>query len=139
MKQRILIKIDELEQVTSELVDTLPKSYQEYSNSPVVRRAVERLIQICIECIMDICSILNKKMRLGVPKTSNDIFEHLENTVFSESMVEKLRGMKSFRNRIVHRYGEIDDKMVYDIVQQSIGHFREFGLELRKFLTTYDS
>ena len=35
-----------------------------------------------------------------------------ENNIVDESLVLKLRQMAKFRNRLVHLYGDIDDKFV---------------------------
>jgi uncharacterized protein YutE (UPF0331/DUF86 family) len=69
MNQRILIKLDELEQLLAELRDTLPDDYSDYWESRIVRRAVERLIQVSVECVIDICALLVKDVRIGVPKS----------------------------------------------------------------------
>jgi uncharacterized protein YutE (UPF0331/DUF86 family) len=132
--QRILIKLDEHEQALKELRSVLPQSFKEYKKSIVIKRAVERLIQINIECLIDICAILVKDLRLGVPKSEEDLLMKLESVVFSTALVERLREMKSFRNRVVHRYGDLDNKQVFDIVKDSFSDFEWFGRELREFL-----
>ncbi|MHA1637036.1 MAG: type VII toxin-antitoxin system HepT family RNase toxin [Candidatus Thorarchaeota archaeon] len=136
MDQRIIIKLDEQEQILSELKDILPQNQQAYLNAPIVRRAVERLIQISIELVIDICAKLIKELRLGVPKSEDDMFSKLEKTVFSPALINILRKMKSFRNKVVHRYGELNDELVYQIVQNIFSDFALFAKELRTFLKT---
>jgi uncharacterized protein YutE (UPF0331/DUF86 family) len=134
MNQRILVKLDELEQLFAELKDTLPDDYSEYRESRIVRRAVERLIQVSVECIVDICAILVKDLRLGVPKSEEDYFTKLEGVVFEPELVERLYTMRRFRNRIVHRYGDLDDKQVYKIAKGSFRDFKDYTDALRAFL-----
>ncbi len=134
MSQRILVKLDELEQILTELRSTLPSEYSDYHQSKLIQRAVERLVQISVECVIDICAILVKILRLGVPKSEEDYFTKLENVVFKPEIVKKLHDMKRFRNRVVHRYGELDDRQVYDIVEKSFEDFNEFTDMLRDFL-----
>jgi uncharacterized protein YutE (UPF0331/DUF86 family) len=134
MNQRILVKLDELEQVLTELRNTLPSNYSDYHESRIIQRAVERLIQIAVESVVDICAILVKDLRLGVPRSEEDYFTKLETIVFEPALVKKLHAMRRFRNRVVHRYGDLDDQQVYQIVEQSFHDFDEFADTLRMFL-----
>jgi uncharacterized protein YutE (UPF0331/DUF86 family) len=134
MNQRVLVKLDELEQILAELKTTLPSKYSEYHESRVIQRAVERLIQIAVECVVDLCAILVKDLRLGVPKSEDDYFAKLESVVFEPVLVKRLYEMKRFGNRVVHRYGNLDDQQVYRIVKQSFHDFDDFTNELRVFL-----
>lgn len=56
-KERILAKIDELDSFIFELRQIMPASLKEYQEIEK-RRACERLLQISIECIIDIDRIL---------------------------------------------------------------------------------
>ena len=56
-RDRILAKVDELQGYLKELRQIQPSSYDEYSVSIEKRRSTERLLQISIECVLDICSL----------------------------------------------------------------------------------
>ena len=60
--ERILAKIDELNQYIAELEAIMPQNFEEYVESIEERRACERLLQIAIECILDICALLVKEL-----------------------------------------------------------------------------
>nr|MDO8084899.1 DUF86 domain-containing protein [Candidatus Sigynarchaeum springense] len=49
-------------------------------------------------------------------------------------VVEKVKGMKGFRNILVHKYGLIDDKEVYVFLEENMGDFAEFLQSVRDFL-----
>ena len=83
---------------------------------------------------MDLCAILVKDLRLGVPKSEDDYFSKLESVVFEPVLVKRLYEMKRFRNRVVHRYGDLNDQQVYQIVEHSFHDFSEFTNALRTFL-----
>lgn len=77
-KNRVLSKLDELDSYTSELESVMPKSYEEYVNSIEKKRSCERLLHILIECVIDICALMVKGLRLGLPAEEEDLFEKLE-------------------------------------------------------------
>ncbi len=134
MDQRVLVKLDELNQLYTELHDTLPKTLDEYLKSKIIRRAIERLIQITIECVIDICSILVKELQLGVPHIDEDIFLKLEDVVYDQDTIDVLRNMKRFRNRIVHRYSALNDEQIYSLTKILLPDVSSFIQKTREFI-----
>ncbi|MGC1123339.1 MAG: DUF86 domain-containing protein [Candidatus Methanofastidiosia archaeon] len=138
-KERILSKLDELDQYLHELEVIAPKSYRVYKASIEKKRACERLLHISVECVLDICSILESELRLGLPSTQEDLFERLESSrIISKQVMNTLEKMKSFRNIIVHRYGIVDDELVYKILKDDLGDFSDFKKEILEFLKKKD-
>ncbi len=45
-----------------------------------------------------------------------------------------LTDMKGFRNILVHRYGEIDDEKVFEILSERLADFEKFKEQILKFL-----
>jgi len=62
-----LSKIDELDSHLDEFDDIKPKGFEEYESSIKDKRACERLLQISIETVLDICNIIVSNLKLGVP------------------------------------------------------------------------
>jgi len=60
-----------------ELREILPGSFEEYKKVEK-RRACERLLQVSIECVIDICGLIVIGLRLGLPAEEDDYFEKLE-------------------------------------------------------------
>lgn len=114
-KERIYIKIDEMDQYLREIDEIMPSSSTEYIHDLVKRRALERLLQITIEAVMDISAILVKEMKLGLPYQEEDFLDKMSGTVLNPDLVMKLRKMKGFRNVLVHGYSQIDNQRVYEI------------------------
>jgi uncharacterized protein YutE (UPF0331/DUF86 family) len=47
----------------------------------------------------------------------------------------RLKQMAKFRNRLVHLYGEIDDRVVHRIMQEDLGDLKQFkAIVLKKFI-----
>lgn len=134
-KERILSKLDELDSYLHDLREISPKSYRMYKASIEKKRACERLLHISVECVLDICSILASELKLGLPSTQEDLFRRLESSrAISKQMMRTLKKMRSFRNIIVHRYGIVDDELVYRILKDDLGDFSDFKEEILKFL-----
>lgn len=139
-RERILGKVAELDSYLSELRQILPKSFDEYVRSIEKRRACERLLQIAVEAAIDICAMLVQGLRLGLPAEEDDVFEKLaQHGVLSQKMVETLRRMKGFRNILVHEYGRVDDRIVFDVAVNRLGDFEDFKREVLAALQKFQS
>lgn len=132
-RERILAKLDELDAYLSELREIAPASFEAYKGAN--KRACERLLQISIECTLDICKLFVTGLRLGLPAEEDDLFEKLrEAKLISPEMAEKLKEMKGFRNIIVHQYGRVDDQIAFQILKHNLGDFEEFKKHVLKAL-----
>lgn len=133
-RDRILAKLDELEGSLNELRQIAPATFEAYQ-AIEKRRACERLLQISIESLVDICNLFVSGLRLGLPSEENDLFEKLERAgVISTKMRETLQRLKAFRNLLVHEYGRINDRLVFEFLQIRLGDFENFRREILKAL-----
>jgi uncharacterized protein YutE (UPF0331/DUF86 family) len=133
-KNRILSKLDELDSYLTELEDVMPKNYEQYINSIEKKRSCERLLHIMIECTIDVCTLMVKDLRLGLPAGEEDLFEKIEKKkIISKRMKEKLKLMRGFRNILVHRYAGVDDQLVFENLK-NINDSREFRKQIISFL-----
>jgi len=133
-KERVLVKIDELDGYLRELEKIKPGSFEEYKKIEK-KRSSERLLQLSAECVIDICALMVTGLRLGLPSEEDDLFERLAQAgIISPLMKETLRRTKAFRNILVHEYGRIDDQLVYEILQNKLGDFGAFKQEILEAL-----
>ena len=134
-KERILSKIDELNSYLDELDETKPQDFEEYKNSIEKKRACERLLQISIETLIDICNIIISSLKLGLPSDEEDMFKKLEKKkIISKEMTNMLINMKGFRNILVHKYGAVNDELVFEMLSERLGDFDKFKEEILKKL-----
>ena len=132
-RERILAKIDELQGYLKELRNIVPEDYNKYLSSIEKRRACERLLQISVECVIDICSLLVSGLRLGLPAEESDIFEKLfVNNIISKEVKDILKLMKGFRNILVHDYARLDNALIYEIATTRLKDFEIFAKEISK-------
>jgi uncharacterized protein YutE (UPF0331/DUF86 family) len=129
-RERLLAKIDVLDRYLKELREILPASIEEYKKIEK-RRACERLLQVSVECVIDICGLIVIGLRLGLPAEEDDLFEKLQQAgIITSSRKESLKQMKGFRNILVHEYGHVDDMIVYEILQNNLNDFDAFKQEI---------
>jgi uncharacterized protein YutE (UPF0331/DUF86 family) len=139
-RERVLAKLDELTSYLDELRRIAPSNFEEYLGSIEKRRACERLLQISVEAVIDICALLVSGLRLGLPAEEDDLFEKLAQAgLLSAEMTQTLRRMRGFRNILVHEYGRVDDQVVFVMVNRKLSDFEEFQKEILEVLKTLES
>ena len=125
-KERILIKIDELKGYLQELAQIMPSDFNEYQ-SIEKKRSCERLLQLSIESVIDMCKILVSSLRLGIPSEEIDLFESLfRKGIITDKILRMLKEMRGLRNILVHEYAEVDDKLIFKILHTRLNDFDNF-------------
>ena len=136
-RERVLAKLDALHGYERELGVVLPGNLEDYTASLEKRRATERLLQVSVECILDICGLFVAGLRLGLPAEEENLFDRLEQArVFSPDLVRTLRAMRRFRNILVHEYGAVDDEIVFQLAGRLSRHARLFTTEVTQALSS---
>ena len=132
--KRVLGKLDDLDAYLKELKEILPDSFKQYQ-SIEKKRSCERLLQLCIECVLDVCRLFVSGLKLGLPSEENGVFEKLlKNKIISAKMSKTLQEMKGFRNVLIHEYAKVDDEIVYEMAASRLGDFIRFKNEIVKVL-----
>ena len=132
--ERVLAKVDQLDAYIAELKGIAPESFEEYQRVEK-KRACERLLQVSVEVVIDICNLLVSGLRLGLPAEVEDLFRKLVTAgVITEAMGDRLREMRGFRNILVHEYAQVDDRLVYEAVKTKLEDFALFRREVLAYL-----
>jgi len=125
-KKRLLSKIAEIDSYLEELKSIELSSLDEYRDSIEKKRACERLLQILIEVIVDICYLLFQEKKMGVPKDDDSVISELnKKKVINKDVKDLITKLKGFRNILVHKYGTIDDELVYENLKENLGDFEK--------------
>ena len=128
-------KLADIEESVSLVEENLPPSFEDFSRLGLVKDGIYKRMEYAIENIIDVCSIINSDLRLGVPESEESFVERLANVgILTQNMAEKTRRMKGFRNIIVHRYGRIDDLLAHKILTEQMDDFYEFIESIERFL-----
>ena len=73
--------------------------------------------------------------QFGLPENEENIFDMLiEKNVMSSKLGEKLKDMKGFRNILIHRYGHVDDNIVYHNLGRCMNDFYDFENAVKLYL-----
>ena len=135
-RDRILVKLDEMDGYLAELRSIMPSDLAEYRRVEK-RRACERLLQVSVECVLDVCHLMIAGLRLGLPAEEDDVFEKLEAAgVVSDAMGDTLKRMKGCRNILVHEYGNVLDEIIFETVSTKLADFAEFRRQILRALPT---
>ena len=133
-RERILAKLADLEGYLVELRSVAPRSFHDYLKIET-KRSCERLLQISIEAVIDLCGLFVTGLRLGLPSEENDLFEKLARAgVITETRAETLKRIKGFRNILVHEYGGVDDEIVFRAATERLSDFDAFRQEILRAL-----
>ena len=134
-KDRIEKKLTEVVDAIDFISENLPEEFEDFNSSRVLKNALYKEIEFVIQNIVDICFIINSDLRLGIPEVEDDVFKHLsQKDIFSKKAIGIIEEMKGFRNILVHKYGEIDDKKAFDNIKEGIEDFEEIIREVEEFL-----
>lgn len=90
---------------------------------------------IAIESCIDMCNHVIARNGYRIPDDYGDTFMVMgEVGAFDSNFAESLRNMAKFRNRLVHLYWELDDRQIYDILQNRLVDFKAFLNFMARFL-----
>ncbi len=136
------LKSDKIEKKISDILDTLeiirenlPESAESLGALGLIKDGLYKKVEFAIESLIDICSIINVGLRLGVPETEDGLISNIEkNKVLDEKAVQIIKEMKRFRNVLVHKYGDIDDVKAYNSISSGLDDFEAVITEIEKFL-----
>ncbi|MFQ6058693.1 MAG: DUF86 domain-containing protein [Anaerolineae bacterium] len=111
-------------------------SFQAYLDNKMLRRAVERTLQIAAEACLDIGRRLIALEGFRYPEDNKDVFQILrEEGVVPQKLLPALVDMARFRNLVVHDYAELDDAKVYGILTRNLGDFDAYARAIADYLT----
>lgn len=117
----ILQKLAELEKYVNLLEEMATTKKEQFMLDYKAIYASERLLQISIECILDVGNHIISRLALGKPQTYKEIIEKLvTHKILPVKAKEKMVRMVAFRNRLVHRYSNLDPTIIYEKIFQAI-------------------
>ncbi len=140
-----MLKIDVIKEKAAKLVEFLrelekvkPYSFEDYDSSPAIKRSCERLIQLIVETAADINSSVIVALKDFPPKDYYDTFIKAgEVGLIPPDLSKKLAPWAGLRNRLVHEYAQIKNKLVFEKVEPTIKSFTEYIREVERFIESY--
>jgi len=134
-KDRIIRLISELRKSLRRLMVLKELSREDFLNDPDKVGSAKYHFIVAIESCIDICNHIISKNGYRVPESYADTFKVMgEVGAFNNRCVDDLKNMVKFRNRLIHLYWEVEDSIVYDILQTRLQDFKKFLNSIAFFL-----
>ena len=121
MSKRIEDKIKEIKAYLEQLFKIKPNTFKEYKKDFKTKAACERYFEKIAEAVVDLATLAIKEKGLPAPEEDYEAFKTLEKEkIIDLNLAEKLKDMKGMRNIIAHRYGDLDDELMYLAISKEI-------------------
>ena len=125
--ERINDKFQQIDEFLAILKGIRRTALTKFLNDKILIGSAKYYLQVSVECCLDVANHIIASEGFRAPKDYADSFKVLqEKGVFGEELGMKLRQMAKFRNRLVHLYGEIDDKYVYEFIKKDLKDISDF-------------
>ncbi len=125
----VLRKLEALDKVISELASLGKVSVEQLQRDWVMRRAVERDLQVMVEIVINICQRLISAANLPPASTGSEAIKRCV-ALGALSSEEPYRRMVQFRNFIVHCYEQVNVEILVSLVNRRLDDFRRFRMEI---------
>ena len=97
--------------------DCNPKNLENYTKQDSITLNIQR----ACEAVIDLGIHVIAERGLGIPQTSRDTFEILQNNkIISPEMCERLKAMIGFRNIAIHNYQRLNLKIIQAIIEKDL-------------------
>ena len=128
--------------LSSEIYNSLEKLKEiqrlkknEFTKDPYKIAAAKYFLIVAIEAAIDMCNHIISKNKFRAPEDYSDSFRILnEKKIFKEDFTKKLIEMSRFRNPLVHIYWDVDEEVIYEIIQTDLKDLKFFIEKFTKCL-----
>jgi uncharacterized protein YutE (UPF0331/DUF86 family) len=121
LKERTDKKIAEIESYLDDLISFKPESLEEYKKNKLNKAACERLCEKIAEGLVDLAIFIVRIKEIPYNEEDEKAFGILfKHNLIDKVLCNKLRALKGMRDHIAHKYGEVDDKIVFYSINNEI-------------------
>lgn len=128
-------KLIKMETYLKELRELKPNTYEQYLADKTVKYAIERLFQLIIDLAMDINNMIIK-LEGAYPAADyfNSFIDLIELKVLEKEFAYNIAPSTGIRNRLVHEYEKINDKIVYESIDKTNNYYLEYMKNILYYL-----
>lgn len=128
-------KLSRLNMYLEQLSPIGEKTFVEYQTNSYLKYTAERLIELIVECAIDINSHVVVEMKKRPPEDYTGSFiKAAEVGLISRELADKLKGSAGMRNILLHEYMEIDDRLVYESIPLALQGYKEYIKQVDAFV-----
>jgi uncharacterized protein YutE (UPF0331/DUF86 family) len=111
----------------NEISPVIEMDFDEYKSDIYKIRTLERNIQLIVDNMVDINNELIAGNNIEPADDYYNSFIKLEeNNILSEDLTRSLAPLTGLRNRLVHEYEGVDQKILFDTIQRRIIDIKEY-------------
>lgn len=134
MKDEIVFKLQLLSEYVKFLQSYKKHSLENMKNDFTLRGAVERYLELSIECCIDIAGMIISYENLKRPESYREVIMALGHEgILPEEFAKKFSNAAGLRNALVHMYANIDINELYVNINKNLGDFDTFA----KYIAIY--
>ena len=138
MNDEIASKLELLGEYVNILKGYQHSKIEDLQTDHTLKGAVERYLEVSLECTIDIGEMIISREKLKRPETYQEVFLVLgENEILPEDFAIKFAPSAGFRNRLVHMYSKIDINKLYYYLQNNVKDIEQFGKYIAQYLIKY--
>lgn len=135
MNDEIASKLEMLEEYIAILKEYQHHDVEDLMRDHTLKGAVERYIEVALECMIDIGEMIISKEKLKRPDTYRDVFLLLgEYGILPENFAKDLAPAAGFRNVLVHMYAKIDIDRLHYYLENNLEDIEQFGEYIARYL-----
>ena len=128
-------KLNKMIKYIGQLEEVNKYTLEDYLDNFFIKRTTERLVQLVVEVATDINAHIVVDEGYSPPDDYYNSFLRLsEIGVISQSFAKELAPSAGLRNRLVHEYEEIDDKIVFKSIKKAIENYSKYIKIVEKYL-----
>jgi uncharacterized protein YutE (UPF0331/DUF86 family) len=110
-------------------------SFEEFLSNRYMQRAAERLLEITIQAAIDTNNhLLKEQFGFAIPSNAIGFQELSRCGVISGELANQLADSGRLRNRLAHRYYEIDYGILFTILSEVLAHYPLYAQQVENFV-----
>lgn len=134
-KEKISRKIEDLKRFVDYLKSKQNAGIEQLEKDYGLRSAVERNLQISMECVLEIGEMIISREGFRKPENYREVIEILgEEGVLPKKFAKKFAPAAGFRNILVHHYAEVDLEKLHRHLQKDLKDFDTFVRHVVKYV-----
>jgi len=134
-QEKMAMLVSEFRKSVSRLQKLKQLDQQKFLSDPDKIGSAKYHFIVVIESCIDMCNHIISRNGYRVPEDYGDTFKVMsEEGAFDTEFSVELVKMAKVRNRLVHLYWEIDDTMIYKILEGYLGDLNKFLNLIADFL-----
>jgi uncharacterized protein YutE (UPF0331/DUF86 family) len=132
IKKRIIEKtetvVERIEFIEGHLSD-------EIFGDRILRKAIYKEFQEAVEAASDVCAMVRRGLNSSAKDDYSNIDFLVERAILEARMGEKLKEANGLRNRLIHEYDGINDKLACFGIEELVEELRDFSVVILEWIS----